>query len=59
MYGAAPIKKVIESLLKTKPCGKQGLPLHGHRDDKIDRQASEAGNHKLVHFRAETDPVLA
>ena len=30
-------KRVIESLLKIiMLCGKQGLPLRGHRDDRID-----------------------
>lgn len=57
-------EKVLESLLKiTIFCGKQGLALRGHRDDKIDWQASEVGNQgnfaQLVHFRAETDKVLA
>ena len=57
-------EKVIESLLKIIIlCGKQGLTLHGYRDDKIDWQVYESGNQgnfaKLVRFRAETDPVLA
>lgn len=54
----------IDSLLKiTISCGKQGLALRGHRDHKIDWQASEAGNQdnfaQLVRFRIETDPVMA
>ena len=44
-------------------CGKQGLALRGHRDDNLDWQANEAGTEgkfaQLVHFRAETDPVMA
>ena len=57
-------EKVLESLLKiTIFCGKQGLALRGHRDDKIDWQASEVGNQgnfaQLVRFRADTDKVLA
>ena len=46
-------------------CGKQGIPLHGHRDDHnvwTDEEELEAENEgnfiKLVHFRAETDDVL-
>ena len=58
-------KMVIESLLKiTILCGKQGLPLRGHRDDGVDfgqgSVSSNQGNFiELVHFRAETDEVLA
>ena len=56
-------RKVIESLLKiTMLCGKQGLPLRGHRDDGVDfgqeNGSSNQGNYiELVHFRAETDEV--
>ena len=58
-------KKVIEPLLKIiMLCGKQGLPLRRHRDDRIDFGQgsiySNQGNFiELVHFRAETDEVLA
>ena len=57
-------KKVIESLLKiTMLCGRQGLPLRGHRDDNVDFEqggSSNQGNFlELVRFRAETDEVLA
>lgn len=58
-------KKVIESLLKiTILCGKQGLPLQGHRHDGVDfgqgSVPSNQGNFiELVHFQAETDEVLA
>jgi len=42
-------KKVLESLLKVAMlCGKQGLALHGHRDDKVfwevDDGSSDEGN---------------
>lgn len=58
-------KKVIESLLKIIiMCGKQSLPLRGHRDDGVSFEQgsvpSNQGNFiELVHFRAETDEVLA
>ena len=58
-------KKVIESLLKViMLCGKQGLPLRGHRDDGVDLGQSIISSNKgtfieLVHFRAVTDEVLA
>ena len=58
-------QKVLESLIKiVLLCGKQGLALRGHRDDKIgwtdDASDSNEGNFvELVRFRAETDPVLA
>ena len=59
-------QKVLESLIKIiLLCGKQGLALRGHRDDKIswledDEAHSNEGNFvELVRFRAETDPVLA
>jgi hypothetical protein len=55
--------QVIESLMKVVlVCGAQGLPLRGHRDDRVEViHASEAnvGNFlELVRFRAETDSVL-
>ena len=55
-------KRVIESLLKIIML--RGLPLRGHRDDRIDFGQgsiySNQGNFiDLVHFRAETDEVLA
>lgn len=55
--------QVIESLLKVVLlCGKQGLALRGHRDDKIDltdENAVHVGNFlEFVRFRAETDRVL-
>ena len=42
---------------------KQGIPLHGHRDDGIDWNDEEVhsnqGNFiKLIRFRAETDNAL-
>lgn len=60
-------QKVIESLLKIVIlCGKQGLALRGHRDDKInwdgadseDKYSNEGNFIELVRFRAETDPIL-
>lgn len=56
--------KVIESLFKIAIlCGKQGLALRGHRDDRIqwedEGEGSNEGNFvQLVKFRAETDKVL-
>ena len=57
-------RKVVESLLKiVLLCGKQGLALRGHRDDKLnweDKCSFNEGNFiQLVRFRAETDPILA
>ena len=58
-------KQVIESLLRVAIlCGKQGLAMQGHRDDKIhweDKgESRNEGNFvQLVRFRAETDKVLA
>ena len=59
-------QKVLISLFKVVLlCGKQGLALRGHRDDKIDwtsadNSCSNEGNFiQLLRFRAETDPVLA
>lgn len=57
-------QKVIESLLKVVMlCGKQGLALHGHRDDTINWEEEGSLNEgnfvQLVRFRAETDPILA
>ena len=58
-------KKVIESLLKiVMLCGKQGLPLRGHRDDGVNFEHVSADSNQgnfleLVHFRSETDEVLA
>ena len=57
-------KKVLESLFKIiRLCGKQGLPLQGHRDDGIswfeEVESNNPGNFvELVKFRAETDDVL-
>lgn len=59
-------RKVIESLMRIVAfCGKQGIALRGHRDDKItwmedeEKRASNEGNFiELVRFRAETDQVL-
>ena len=57
--------KVIESLFKiVLLCGKQGIALRGHRDDKIDWFEQEEDDHnqgnfiELVRFRAETDETL-
>ena len=59
-------QKVVESLLKiVLLCGKQGLALRGHRDDKIiwsdigDEHPNEGNFVELVRFRAETDLILA
>ena len=59
-------QKVLESLIKIiLLCGKQGLALRGHRDDKIswteddDVHSNEGKFVELVRFQAETDPVLA
>ena len=58
-------QKVIESLLKiVMLCGKQGLPLRGHHDDGVDFEHGSADSNQgnfieLVHFRAQTDEVLA
>ena len=48
----------IESLLKVVIlCGKQGLALRGHRDDRIDWKTEASFNEgNLVRFRA---PILA
>ena len=60
-------QRVIESLLKiVMLCGRQGISLCGHRDDRIarteqeeDHEAQNYGNFiELVRFRAETDEVL-
>ena len=57
-------KKVLESLFKIiLLCGKQRLPLRGHRDDDIswfeEEESSNLGNFiELVKFRAETDDFL-
>ena len=44
-------------------CGKQGIALRGHGDDRIDWQAGERSNEgnfiQLVRFRAETDTILS
>ena len=56
---------MIESLLKVViVCGKQGLALCGHRDDKVDWTVegldhNEGNFIKLVRFRTETDHILA
>ena len=57
-------QKVIESLLHVVIlCGKQGLALRGHRDDRIDWQFDGKLNDgyfiQLVRFRAETDTILS
>ena len=59
-------QRVVESLLKiVMLCGKQGLALRGHRDDKIvwrdigDEHPNEGNFVELVRFQAETDPILA
>ena len=57
-------QKVIESLLRiVLLCGKQGLALRGHRDDRVNWEeegGSNEGNFiQLVRFRAETDAILA
>ena len=57
-------QKVVKSLLRIVIlCGKQGLALRGHRDDRIDWQSVDRSNDgnfvKLVCFRAETDTVLS
>ena len=56
--------RVLESLFRIAIlCGKQGLALWGHRDDKINWQSEEKVNEgnfaQLVRFRAETDSVLS
>ena len=59
-------KKVIESLLRiVMLCGKQGIALHGHRDDHImwtndeELEGENEGNFiELVRLQAETDDVL-
>ena len=52
--------KVIKSLLKCATfCGKQGISLHGHRDDSTASESVNTGNFiQLVQFRAENDDVL-
>ena len=59
-------QKVLDSLIKiVLLCGKQGIALCGHHDDKIswteedDAHSNEGNFVELVRFRAETDPVLA
>ena len=53
---------VLESLLRiVMLCGKQGLSLRGHRDDRTnwEEYSGSQGNFlELVHFRAETDERL-
>ena len=59
-------QKVIQSLLRiVMLCGKQGIALHGHKDDHItwtnddELDAENEGNFiELVRFRAKTDDVL-
>ena len=60
-------QKVVEALLKViMLCGRQGLALRGHRDDRIDwledqedYDVQNRGNFiELVRFRAETDEDL-
>ena len=55
--------KVLNHLFKVDIlCGKQGLALRGHRDDKIDWEKENCSNEgnfiELVRFRAETDLIL-
>lgn len=58
-------EKVIEYLLCIVIlCGKQGLALRGHRDDRVDWQShldrfNEGTSVQLVHFRAEKDSTLS
>ena len=58
-------KQVIESLFRVGIlCGKQGLAMQGHRDDKVqwgdEVEGPNEGNFvQLVRFRAETDKVQA
>ena len=56
-------QKVVESLIMV--CGKKGLALCGHHDDKLlwnEQDELDFENHgnfiELVSFRAETDEVL-
>jgi len=57
-------QKVLESLFRIiLLCGKQGIPLRGHRDDNIpwfeEEESGNLGNFvELVKFRAETDEIL-
>ena len=57
-------QSVIESLFKVVLlCGKQGIPLRGHRDDGIDWNDEEPHDNQgnfieLIRFRADTDNVL-
>ena len=56
---------MIESLFKVAIlCGKQGLAMRGHQDDRIqwedeDRGSNEGNFVQLVHFHAEADTDLA
>ena len=59
-------KKVVESLLKiVLLCGRQGLALHDHCDDKIDwtdddgTHSNEGNFVEIVRFQAKTEVVLA
>ena len=58
-------KQVIESLFRVAIlCGKKGLAMRGHRDDKVqwddEGEGPNEGNFvQLVRFRAEMDKVLA
>ena len=55
---------VLESLFRIIIlCGKQGIPLQGHRDDNISWFEEEDGNNvgnfiELVRFQAEIDDTL-
>ena len=57
-------QRILESLFKVVLlCGKQGIPLRGHRDDGIDWNNDEPHDNQgnfteLIRFRAETDSVL-
>ena len=57
-------QKVLESLFRiVLLCGKQGIPLRGHRDDNVSWFEEDDGNNvgnfiELVRFRAETDDIL-
>ena len=56
-------RKVLKSIMATvEICGRQGLPLRGHRDDahSLNDQNMNPGNFvALLHFRSQTDAVLA
>jgi hypothetical protein len=50
------LKSIIECIIY---CGKQSIPLRGHRDDSTAGKYTNKGNLKaLIEFRAETDATL-